>query len=298
MGRTEKVAVLMGGTSSEREVSLLSGAAVVAGLKAAGVEVSPFDPAQEPITELKSFDRAFIALHGRGGEDGVIQGALEVLEVPYTGSGVLASALAMDKLRSKQLWIGISLPTPRFTVLRAGDNLAEAVKELGLPLMIKPVCEGSSIGMAKVENSDELQAALEKAEKFGGEIIAEQWIEGEEYTAAILGEQPLPLIKLCTPHGFYDYDAKYYAEDTEYECPCGLDGIEEETLQDLALEAFSSLGCRGWGRVDIMVDKQGHPWLLEVNTVPGMTDHSLVPMAAREAGISFDRLVKKILDAS
>ena len=293
-----RVAVLMGGNSSEREVSLKSGAAVLDGLHKAGVDAVPFDPAEEEIGELQKFDRAFIVLHGKGGEDGVIQGVLESLHIPYTGSGVLASALAMDKLKTKQLWMGIGLPTPPFVVLHSVGDLSGAADKLGFPLMIKPVCEGSSIGMAKVNSADELQAAWAKAGDFSGDVIAEKWVEGEEYTVAILGNEPLPVIRLRTPHGFYDYDAKYSAEDTEYLSPCGLDESMEKSLQAVALKAFDSLGCEGWGRVDIMVDRHGEPWLLEVNTVPGMTDHSLVPMAAREAGMTFSRLVGQILEMS
>lgn len=293
-----RVAVLMGGNSSEREVSLKSGAAVLDGLHKAGVDAVPFDPAEEEIGELQKFDRAFIVLHGKGGEDGVIQGVLESLHIPYTGSGVLASALAMDKLKTKQLWMGIGLPTPPFVVLHSVGDLSGVADKLGFPLMIKPVCEGSSIGMAKVNSADELQTAWAKAGDFSGDVIAEKWVEGEEYTVAILGNEPLPVIRLRTPHGFYDYDAKYSAEDTEYLSPCGLDESMEKSLQAVALKAFDSLGCEGWGRVDIMVDRHGEPWLLEVNTVPGMTDHSLVPMAAREAGMTFSRLVGQILEMS
>lgn len=293
-----RVAVLMGGNSSEREVSLKSGAAVLDGLHKAGVDAVPFDPAEEEIGELQKFDRAFIVLHGKGGEDGVIQGVLESLHIPYTGSGVLASALAMDKLKTKQLWMGIGLPTPPFVVLHSVGDLSGVADKLGFPLMIKPVCEGSSIGMAKVNSADELQTAWAKAGDFSGDVIAEKWVEGEEYTVAILGNEPLPVIRLRTPHGFYDYDAKYSAEDTEYLSPCGLDESMEKSLQAVALKAFDSLGCEGWGRVDIMVDRHGEPWLLEVNTVPGMTDHSLVPMAAREAGMTFSMLVGRILEMS
>ncbi|MBC8519902.1 MAG: D-alanine--D-alanine ligase [Gammaproteobacteria bacterium] len=293
-----RVAVLMGGNSSEREVSLKSGAAVLDGLHKAGVDAVPFDPAEEEIGELQKFDRAFIVLHGKGGEDGVIQGVLESLHIPYTGSGVLASALAMDKLKTKQLWMGIGLPTPPFVVLHSVGDLSGVADKLGFPLMIKPVCEGSSIGMAKVNSADELQTAWAKAGDFSGDVIAEKWVEGEEYTVAILGNEPLPVIRLRTPHGFYDYDAKYSAEDTEYLSPCGLDESMEKSLQAVALKAFDSLGCEGWGRVDIMVDRHGEPWLLEVNTVPGMTDHSLVPMAAREAGMTFSRLVGRIVEMS
>ncbi len=294
----ERVAVLMGGDSSEREISLKSGAAVLQGLQKRGLNVAAFDPVEHPIEALRDYDRAFIVLHGRGGEDGVIQGVLESLQIPYTGSGVLASALAMDKLRTKQLWKGVGLPTPDFQLLQHLSDLDHAAARMGFPLMVKPVCEGSSIGMARVESQAELQKAWGAAQQFAGAVIAEQWIEGAEYTVAILGDQPLPVIYLQTPHGFYDFEAKYLAEDTQYLCPCGLDKAAEEALQQLALRAFQALDCRGWGRADIMMDNSGNPWLLEINTVPGMTDHSLVPMAASHAGISFQQLVWRVLELS
>lgn len=293
-----RVAVLMGGVSSEREISLRSGTAVLKGLLQEGVNGERFDPAEQPISALSAYDRAFIVLHGQGGEDGVMQGVLETLRLPYTGSGVLASALAMDKLRSKQLWSGVGLPTPKFAVLQTETDFEAVVEELGLPLMVKPVCEGSSIGMAKVESAEALQQACRNAAEFAGAVIAEQWIEGAEYTVAILGQQPLPVIRLQTPHGFYDFEAKYQANDTQYLCPCGLESEQEQALQQLALQAFNALGCKGWGRVDLMVDGAGYPWLLEVNTVPGMTDHSLVPMAAKAAGIPFNQLLLDILEQS
>ena len=293
-----KIAVLMGGSASEREVSLNSGKAVLQGLLSAGCDAAPFDPAEREISTLLEFDRAFVVLHGRGGEDGVIQGVLETLKLPYTGSGGMASALAMDKLRTKQLWKGVELPTPDFRVLSEGADLQEIVKAMGLPLMVKPVCEGSSIGMVKVESLQTFQQAWDVAKSYAGEVIAEQWIEGAEYTVAILGERALPAIQLKTPHGFYDFEAKYQAESTEYLCPCGLGKVEESALQQLALEAFTVLGCRGWGRVDLMVDQAGIPWLLEVNTVPGMTDHSLVPMAAKAAGFGFPELLLEIIRLS
>ncbi|MBT7307278.1 MAG: D-alanine--D-alanine ligase [Gammaproteobacteria bacterium] len=295
MGR---IAVLMGGTASEREISLKSGAAVLNELLRMGLYAEPFDPAERAISELSSFDRAFIVLHGKGGEDGVMQGVLESLKVPYTGSALLASALAMDKLRSKQFWEGAGLPTPPFRLLQRGCDLAEIVEQLGLPLMVKPVCEGSSIGMAKVDTVEALRQAWEVASEYEGEVIAEQWVEGAEYTVAILGDRALPMIRLQTSHRFYDYEAKYSAEDTEYLCPCGLNSEQERQLQQLAHSAFSTLGCSGWGRVDLMVDQAGSPWLLEVNTVPGMTDHSLVPMAASAAGLSFGQLLSEILQQS
>jgi D-alanine-D-alanine ligase len=298
VGSWGRVAVLMGGRSSEREISLDSGGAVLSGLLQAGVDAERFDPAESAISELQRYDRAFIMLHGQGGEDGVVQGVLESLQLPYTGSGVLASALAMDKLRSKQLWSGVGLPTPGFAVLQADTDFAAVVAQLGLPLMVKPVCEGSSIGMARVESVEALQQAYHAAAAFAGAVIAEQWIEGAEYTVGILAAESLPVIRLQTPHGFYDFDAKYRASDTQYLCPCGLEPAQEQAIQQLALHAFEALGCRGWGRVDLMVDKAGGPWLLEVNTVPGMTSHSLVPMAAKAAGLSFNQLLLEILGQS
>ncbi|ROR29687.1 D-alanine--D-alanine ligase [Inmirania thermothiophila] len=294
-----RVAVLLGGRSAERAVSLKSGAQVLAALRRRGVDAHPVDAAGDVVGALREggFDRAFIALHGRGGEDGVIQGALEVLGIPYTGSGVLGSALSMDKLRCKQLWRGLGLPTPPWAVLPPAGDPRPAVQALGLPLMVKPALEGSSIGAAKVTRGEDLAAARDAAAPYGP-VIAERWIEGAEYTAAILGETVLPLIRLETPRTFYDYAAKYEADDTRYHCPCGLPATQERALAELALEAFRAVGASGWGRVDLMVDAAGAPWLLEVNTVPGMTDHSLVPMAARAAGIGFDELVWRILATS
>jgi len=241
------------------------------------------------------FDRVFIVLHGPGGEDGVMQGALEILGLPYTGSGVMASALAMDKLRTKQLLDGANLPTPRYMVLDENTNLEYVLAELGLPLMVKPALEGSSIGMTKVEDDDQLQTAYALAAQYSGAVIAEQWIDGQEYTVAILGEQALPIIRLQTPNTFYDYEAKYVSAETQYHCPCGLPEEDEASLQRLALSAFKVVGAQGWGRVDIMCDQDGKPYVIELNTVPGMTDHSLVPMAARAAGMEFDELVYRIL---
>ncbi len=299
-----RVALLMGGSSSEREISLKSGAVVLQGIKDAGIEVVAFDPAQEPLEKmferLIEFDKVFIILHGKGGEDGVIQGALDSLGISYTGSGVLASALAMDKMRSKQLWLGVGLPTPPFTVLDGAISSRDIVEELGLPLMVKPAAEGSSIGLQRVESIEELERVQdsEQKSKYSGVLIAEKWIVGDEYTIAILGNETLPTIKLSVPDSFYDYEAKYGSKKLGHSCPCGLDKDFEKKLQTLALSAFNSLGCRGWGRVDFMVDSSGEPWLLEVNTVPGMTDHSFVPMAAEAAGMSFSDLVKRILDLS
>src|SRR5690554_3225436 len=237
-------------------------------------------------------------LHGRGGEDGVIQGALDVLGLPYTGTGVLGSALGMDKLRTKLVWRGQELPTPDFATLTAQTDFAAVLERLGAPVMVKPSREGSSIGMAKVETAEELEQAYRAAAVYDDQIIAERWIQGAEYTIAILGDRALPVIRLETPHSFYDYDAKYRADDTRYHCPSGLSEQDEQTVQRLALDAFRAVEGRGWGRVDLMRDEQGGLWLLEVNTVPGMTDHSLVPMAARAAGLSFEALVWEILSTS
>lgn len=299
VGRFGKVAVLLGGQAAEREVSLKSGAAVLAALRRQGVDAHPLDPDARVLETLRGgdFDRAFIILHGRGGEDGVIQGALETMGLPYTGSGVLGSALGMDKYRTKLLWQGRGLPTADSVLLRRDGDLADAAA-LGFPLMIKPAHEGSSIGMARVEDAASLAAAWRAAREYDPEVLAERWIEGAEYTCAILGHETLPLIRLETPHAFYDYDAKYRADSTRYHCPCGLPQDQERRLQELALEAFDATGAKGWGRVDLMVDAQGKPYLLEINTVPGMTDHSLVPMAARVAGLDFDALVLRILETS
>lgn len=292
-----KVAVLLGGLSAEREVSLKSGGAVLAALKQRGVNAHAIDAGRNVLTDLAAgkFDRVFIVLHGRGGEDGTIQGALETLGLPYTGSGVMASALAMDKLRTKLLWLGQGLSTPAYHVLNDDSNFDAIVAELGLPLIVKPSHEGSSIGVTKVKTADQLQSAYNDAKKFDSEIIVETWITGKEYTAAILGQEPLPLIRLETPHEFYDYDAKYIANSTGYHIPSGLAMEVEKALQQLALKAFNAVGGRGWGRVDFMYDANDKPWLIEVNTIPGMTDHSLVPMAAKAAGISFDELCIRIL---
>lgn len=299
--RFGRVAVIMGGTSAEREVSLRSGAQVLQGLLSAGVDAFGMDlgaEGQEPIAQLleAKFDRAFLILHGRGGEDGTIQGVLEMLKKPYTGSGVAASALGMDKLRSKQLWLGAGLPTPVFAILDDDVDLAEVEQRLGYPMMVKPAHEGSSIGMSKVRNLDELKAAYQAAREYDRSVLAEQWVHGPEFTIALLAGQALPVIRLETPHEFYDFDAKYQANDTHYYFDTGLDEQQAKTLQSLALTAFETAGCRGWGRVDAMMDDKGQFQLLEVNTAPGMTDHSLVPMAAREAGLSFEDLVLTILD--
>ncbi len=295
-----KVAVLMGGLSAEREVSLKSGAAVLAALQSRGVDAHALDVGENLVESLRAgaYDKVFNILHGGAGEDGTVQGLLELLGLPYTGSGVLASALGMDKLRSKQLWLGAGLSTPAYVMLREEADLERAIAELGLPLMIKPAREGSSIGMSKVEQADALEAAWREALKYDSEVMAEQWVHGGEYTVAILNGEALPVIRLETDNVFYDYQAKYQADDTRYLCPCGLSEDLEREMQALALSAFAAIGCRGWGRVDVMRDAEGGNWLLEVNTNPGMTDHSLVPMAARAAGIAFDELVVRILNGA
>ena len=301
MTRFGKVAVLFGGTSAEREVSLKSGRAVLEALLRQGVDAHGVDVVDSSVLEtLRSggFARVFIVLHGRGGEDGVIQGALEALGLPYTGSGVLGSALGMDKVRTKQIWLAAGLPTPKFLVLESEDDLDSVATELGFPVMIKPAHEGSSIGMSKVEHAADLRAAWQTAMQYDRAVLAERWVTGREYTASILGEQALPLIQLETSHAFYDYQAKYFADDTRYHCPCGLPEADEQHLRALAQRAFRAVGARGWGRVDFMCDRNGDPYLIEVNTVPGMTDHSLVPMAARVAGIDFEALVLRILEDS
>lgn len=295
-----RVAVLMGGVAAERDVSLTSGHAVMAALQRKGINVTAIDLQGNLIEQVwqQGYDRVFNIIHGRGGEDGVLQGALESLGIPYTGSGVLASALAMDKLRTKLVWIGAGIPTPRWLVLQNRKDLERSAELLGFPVIVKPAAEGSSIGMSRAENPEELAAAWGAASQFDCEVFAEQWIDGAEYTAAMLGDQPLPLIRLETPHVFYDFDAKYCADTTRYHCPSGLPESTETAVQELAVSACRSLGVSGWGRVDLLIDKSGQPTLIEVNTVPGMTDHSLVPMAARAAGIGFDDLVWRILETS
>lgn len=296
-----KVAVLLGGNSAEREVSLKSGEAVLSGLLKAGVDAQAIDIKGSPLDCLKSvdFDRAFIALHGRGGEDGTIQGLLECLEIPYTGSGVMASALAMDKLRTKYLWQGVGLPTPPFVALdRANIEKGEfeaIVSKLGLPLSVKPAREGSSIGIKKATTLEELIEAYKEAIEFDAQVLIEKWIEGPEFTVAVLAGKSLPVIGLSTNHVFYDYDAKYLADDTHYYLPSGLDEGKEREIAQISEKACESVGCKGWARVDVMQDLDGKFWLLEVNTTPGMTDHSLVPMAAKHEGISFEELVVRIL---
>lgn len=295
-----KVAVLMGGKSAERTVSLKSGGMVLSALRSAGIDAHAFDPSERGLSELISerFSRAFIALHGRFGEDGTVQGALEYLGLPYTGSGVLASALAMDKMRTKQLWQANGLPTPPFEVLDSRTDFRAAAARLGLPIMVKPANEGSSIGMSKVREAGGLEEAFALAVNYDRVVIAERFIEGTELTGGILGRTPLPLIRLETTRDFYDYDAKYVRDDTKYIVPCGLAKEKEKDVQQLCLKAFDVLGCQGWGRTDVMMDKAGNPYLLEVNTSPGMTDHSLVPMAARAVGISYQDLCVKILEGA
>jgi D-alanine-D-alanine ligase len=293
-----KVAVLYGGRSAEREISLKSGTAVLTALLKNGVDAQPFDPAEQDLYKLLEggFKRAFIALHGRFGEDGTMQGALELMNIPYTGSGVLASALAMDKWRSKLVWQAAGLPVPAYEMLDAASDLDATVERLGLPLFIKPANEGSSVGISKVKKASEMRAAYAEAAKHDKLVIAEAFIGGGEYTVAILGEQALPVIKIEPANEFYDYEAKYLRNDTRYLCPSDLSQEKEAEMQRLALHSFELIGGAGWGRVDFLMDDAGQPYLLEINTVPGMTDHSLVPMAARQAGISFEQLVLTILE--
>jgi len=296
-----KVAVLLGGKSAEREISLMSGNAVLKALRAKGVDAHPFDPAERDLFDLRreGFARCFIALHGRGGEDGTVQGALEVLGMPYTGSGVLGSAVAMDKWRTKMIWLANGLPTPRFRILAADDDWNAIAQELALPLIVKPANEGSTLGLTKVTSATQMPAAYQLAAvKYRDLALAEQFIDGPEYTASIVADAPLPLIRIEAPQGNYDYQNKYFTDDTKYHCPSGLPSEKEVALQALALKAFRVVGCLGWGRVDLMLNRQGRAFLLEVNTVPGMTDHSLVPKAARAVGMSYEDLCLRILEAA
>ncbi|RLT91380.1 MULTISPECIES: D-alanine--D-alanine ligase [unclassified Ketobacter] len=291
-----KIGVLYGGESAERAISLRSGHAVLAALQSLHADVVGIDVRfnEELFKQLSKIDTAFIALHGRGGEDGVIQGLLEVLNIPYTGSGVSASAIGMDKLRTKLIWSGLGLPTPDFKSVTSSEGLDGVLEGMGGAVMVKPPHEGSSIGMSRATTEAELVAAVDKALDHDDVILLERWVQGAEYTCAILGEEALPVIRLKTPNQFYDFDAKYQSSTTEYLIPSGLGDAQEERLQQLSLQAFSAVGCKGWGRVDAMMDEAGHFWLLEVNTVPGMTDHSLVPMAAKAKGYSFEQLVEAI----
>ena len=292
-----KVAVIMGGWSAEREVSLNSGQAVLVALQNQGVDAHGIDANRQLCQVLTDggYDRVFNIMHGRGGEDGELQGMLDILQIPYTGTGVLGSALAMDKLLTKQLWQGIGLPTPEYRLLETEQDCEQAVEAMALPLMIKPSLEGSSIGMSKVVEAQGMVAAWEKAAACGSSVMAEKFIQGKEYTAAVIDNRVLPMIRLETAREFYDYQAKYQDEATQYHCPCGLTSEFEQQLGVLVLEAFAAIQGKGWGRVDFMLDESARPWLIEVTTVPGMTDHSLVPMAAKQAGMSFEQLVLEIL---
>ena len=295
-----KVAVLMGGRSAERDISLMSGNAVLAALKRQGVDAHAVDTRDVGLEFLgtANFDRAFIALHGRFGEDGTIQGALQWLGIPFTGSGVMASALAMDKWRTKLVWQASGIPTPRFVMLDEHSDFGAVARSLGLPLIVKPSREGSTIGLTRVEQVSDMAAAHRRAAEHDSMVLAESFIRGAEVTASILGTEALPLIRIEAPGGNYDYHAKYFSDDTRYHCPSGLPERDEARIRALALRAFGILGCRGWGRIDVMLDASGEPYLLEANTVPGMTGHSLVPMAAKAAGLDFDQLVLRILEAA
>jgi D-alanine-D-alanine ligase len=293
-----KVAVLLGGRSAEREISLKSGHAVLDALLRRGVDAHPFDPAEHHMEALleQGFNRAHIALHGRYGEDGTVQGALELMGVPYTGSGVMASALAMDKWRTKLLWEAAGITTPHHVLINEQSDFSKVAQEVGLPLIVKPGREGSTIGLSKVEEINDLPAACRLAAQHDDMVLAEQFIDGTELTAAILGDAALPLVRIEVESGLYDYEAKYISDRTRYFCPSGLSSTEEQSIQAQALRAHRVLGCEGWSRVDVILDKSGRPYFLEANTSPGMTDHSLVPMAAKTAGINFDELVFRILE--
>ena len=301
-GNFGKVAVLLGGPSSEREVSLMSGNAVLAALRERGVDAHPFDPAERDLWELKrdGFDRAFIALHGRFGEDGTVQGALETLKIPYTGSGVMASALAMDKWRTKLVWQAAGIPTPRYRVVDARTDWMGLVAALGLPLIVKPAREGSTIGITKVAkvDHDELAVAYAEAARHDALVLVEEFVAGRELTASIVNGRALPLIRIEAPQGNYDYHNKYFSDETKYHCPAGLPDAQEQEIRATCLSAFAVVGCSGWGRLDLILRADGSYSLLEVNTSPGMTGHSLVPMAARQAGIAFPDLCVEILGTS
>ena len=299
--RFGKVAVLFGGRSAEREISLRSGGGVLAALVRQGVDAHAFDPAQRPMDDLarEGFERAFIALHGRYGEDGTVQGALELLGIPYTGSGVMASAVAMDKVFTKRVWVTHGLPTPKFEVVRRGDVLRELPDRLGLPLILKPPHEGSTIGVSKVAGYSQVKDAFELAARYDDEVLAEQFIEGRELTVALLGRgagtRALPVIEIVAPGGNYDYQNKYFGDQTKYLCPAPLPDAVAARVREVSVQAYRALDCEGWARADLMLDREDRPWLLEINTSPGMTDHSLVPMAARAVGMSYDALVLEIL---
>ncbi len=295
-----RVGVLMGGCGAEKEISRQSGLAVFDALKRQNIEVVAIEVTDNPFLALKdqSLDRVFNIIHGRGGEDGILQSVLDIMKLPYTGSGVLASALTMDKLITKLCWQGMGLPTPLWCLLKNEHDIKICIKKLGFPVIVKPTKEGSSMGMNKATNEEELVAAFTEALQFNCDVYAEKWVTGKEYTIAILQGMVLPVIRLETDNTFYDYQAKYESQTTQYYCPCGLDEAHEKSLQALALEAYNGVGVKGWGRVDIFIDNHNKPQLIEVNTVPGMTDHSLVPMAAKQHGIDFDRLVWKILETS
>lgn len=301
----EKIAVLFGGTSAEREVSLQSGSAVLAGLKEAGINAHGVDPRDVSVMSLKAqgFSKIFIALHGRGGEDGTLQGVLDLLELPYTGSGVMASSVSMDKLRTKLLWQGAGLPVAPWVALSRAQytggldsEVCQRIDKLGFPLIVKPSREGSSVGMTRVERAQELEPALKLAFEHDNDVLIEKWLSGPEYTVAMLGNEILPSVRIKPAGIFYDYEAKYLSDETQYFCPSGLSDAEEVALNELVKNAWDALGCSGWGRVDVMQDSDGQFYLLEVNTSPGMTSHSLVPMAARQAGMTFSQLVVRILE--
>jgi D-alanine-D-alanine ligase len=295
-----RVAVLMGGIAAEREISINSGTAVFNALKRKNIDVIAINVSDNPLLALKnqSIDRVFNMIHGRGGEDGILQAILEVLNLPYTGSGVAASALSMDKLRTKLCWQGQGLTTPAWFLLKKAQDIQACIEKLDFPVIVKPAQEGSSIGMSKAENEEQLLEAYTLAASYQCDVYAESWVEGAEYTVGILNGVALPVIRLEVANAFYDYDAKYNATTTQYHCPCGLESNQEQALQQLALEAADCIGVKGWGRVDVFIDRQGQAQLIEVNTVPGMTDHSLVPMAAAKLGIDFDELVWRILETS
>ena len=292
-----KVAVLFGGSSAEREVSLMSGQAVLAALQGAGVDAHGFDPAEQSLDVLRKeqFERAFIILHGRGGEDGTVQGALELLKIPYTGSGVMASALSMDKWRTKLIWLANGLPTPRYVILHEKSDWSAVVQKLGLPIFVKPVHEGSSMGACKVTSASELPAAWASAARYDDLVIAEEFIQGQELTIPFLGDRVLPIVRISAPDGKYDYQNKYFNDETRYDCPSGLPPEQEAALQEMVIQSARVLGCRGWGRVDVILRDDGQPYLLEMNTLPGMTGHSLVPKSAAVAGLSFEALCLEIL---